>query len=405
MKRNPLGLNNFAQLEAAGLVAGADDFDSMKAKTEARVQELGTLVTKVTKVQAYLADLSLLERPRQLKRLTEASIKLKELHATSLPVGAKRHIEACLNEVVSLKEGVYATNTRLDQQTLALTACAAAKTELTAMIESASHRLEKITADSSDDLDEEEFFKKIGDIITKNSTESTKLAPIANKPFVLARVPVVLPVDGPISAEKLPQLGFKSESLSGYPIIHNQLALGINPKYLSSHDPAISSKLEELNRKMKAAGIDMEQIKKVQNSMRSGQKQIEALEKEGEEDEKKKAKNAPEIARLQDLVKKAQTRIDNFKVLVGDPKEIADMADKLKKSHAAQPAEIRAEAERIIKQLERMKKVKLRLVADKPFSYKSGVWFWLMPDKELDMLARASRTKRVSVTRWGFAFN
>src|SRR4051812_683158 len=106
MKHNPLGKNNFDRLEAAGLVAGADDSENMKAKTEARVSELNTLITKIRKVEAYLAELYVLPRPRQLKRLAAAAGGLKELHATKLPVGAKKHIEACINEVTSLREGV-----------------------------------------------------------------------------------------------------------------------------------------------------------------------------------------------------------------------------------------------------------------------------------------------------------
>ena len=150
---NPLGKNNFDKLEAAGLVAGPDDAENLKFKTEARVAELGVLIGKVNKVQAYLAELYVLPKPRQLKRLSAASSALRELHAAKLPTGAKRHIAACLNEVISLREGVYTSNTKLDKQTLALTASSRAKTELQSMVESAQHRLEKVIADSSSEMD------------------------------------------------------------------------------------------------------------------------------------------------------------------------------------------------------------------------------------------------------------
>jgi len=399
MKHNPLGKNNFDRLEAAGLVAGADDSENMKAKTEARVSELNTLITKIRKVEAYLAELYVLPRPRQLKRLAAAAGGLKELHATKLPVGAKKHIEACINEVTSLREGVYASNSRLDKQTLALTASVNARTELEAMVESAQHRLERVVADSSSELDMEEFYRKAADVIKKNAAESTKVAPIKDKPFLLARVPVV-PTDGSISAEKLPQLGFKSESLSGYPVIHNQLVLGINPKMMASHGDVEAERFADMQRTLKQSGVTIEEIKKVQGKIKDLTGDLAKLDPE-KADPKYVASKKAELEKLQhqadDLIKKSGI----------DPTEFQKLSQQLRRSHSAVPKAVREEAERLRRMLEKKKNVKLRFVSENPATSKGtpGVWFWLMPYKELDMLAKAAFGKRVSVSQWGFAFN
>jgi hypothetical protein len=400
---NPLGKNNFDQLEAAGLVAGPDDIENVKAKTEARVSELNDLIGKVTKVQAYLAELYTLPKPRQLKRLNAARNGLKELHATKLPTGAKRHIEACLNEVISLREGVYASNTKLDRQTLALTASVKAKNELQAMVESAQHRLEKVVADSSSELDMEEFYKKAADVIKKNAGEAHKVAPIADKPWVMTRVPVV-PTDGSLIAEKLPKLGFKSESLSGYPVIHNQLVLGINPKYSAEHSDDSVEKIAEMNRKLKDSGVRIEDINKAAGRVKDLVGDLNKL-KTAESETQGSVK--PEIMeRAEKAAADATTKLKELTTKAGiDVAEYQRLQSQVKRSHAAQPEAIKKERDRLIKMLEKKTRTNLRLVSETPRSYKSGVWFWLMPDRELDQLAKASLAKRVSITRWGFAFD
>lgn len=398
MKHNPLGKNNFDRLEAAGLVATANDSENMKVKTEARVSELNTLITKVRKVEAYLADLYVLPRPRQLKRLASAAQGLKELHQGKLPVGAKKHIEACINEVISLREGVYASNSRLDRQTLALTASSKARNELQAMVESAQHRLEKVVADSSSDLDMEEFEKKAADVIQRNAAESSKLTPLKDKPFLLVRVPVV-PTDGSLSAEKLPQLGFKSESISGYPVIHNQLVLGINPKMMASHGSEEAEKFAKMQRTLKESGVTLDEIKKILGKIKDLTLDISRLDPEKADKKLIEQKNVE----LNKLHEAANAMIMKSGI---DPVEFQKLNQQLRRSHSAVPQAVREEAERLRRLLEKKKNVKLRFVSETPKSdpKSGGIWFWLMPDRELDLLAKASLGRRVSVTRWGFAF-
>jgi hypothetical protein len=397
--KNPMGMNNFDKLEAAGLYAPADNTEGQKAKIEARVNDLGILISKVSKVEAFLSVLPTLEKPRQLKRLASAGKGLRELLATPLPQGTKKHIEACLNEVISLREGIFASNTSLDKTMLALTASSKARTELSALVESSRHRLEKIVADSSAESDMEDFYKNAGEVIKRTEHEAVKILPIKDKPFVLTRAPIV-PMDGSISAEKLPQLGFKSESISGYPVIHNQLVLGINPKMMASHDPADNAKFAEMQKKLKDADLTIEQIKRQRGRIRDAQMDLSKVDKE-------KAK--PDfLKQKEEAVRKAESDLKDMIDRAGiDPDEYIKLDQRVKRSHNAVPQAVKDEADRLRKLLERKKGVKLRFVSDSPRSHPGnpGIWFWLMPDKELDMLAKAAFGKRVNVSRWGFAFN
>jgi hypothetical protein len=398
-KESQYGKNNFDKLEAAGLVAGPDDSENIKAKTEARVRELGIVIGKLQKVEAYLAPLSTLPKSRQLKRLAEASNGLNELLAKKLPNGAKRHVESCVNEVISLREGIYASNTSLDKQTLALTASARARTELQAIVESAQHRLEKVMAESMSENDMDEFYRKAEAVIKKNASESTKIEPIKDKPFVLARVPVI-PMDGSISTEKLPQLGFKSESLSGYPVIHNQLVLGINPKMMVSHDPEMNERFAQMSQQLKESGVNPDNITRLRGKVKDLNIDIKKFDDH-------KGDDPPALANLKLKLIEAESKLRELLEKAGvDPAEIKKVQDQVKRSHAAQPQAIKEERDRLIKLLEKKKGMKLRVVSEAPgrAPKMGGVWFWLMPDRELDTLAKAAFGKRVSITQWGFAF-
>ncbi len=395
-KDSQYGKNNFDRLEAAGLVAGPDDSENLKAKTEARVQALTKLVAKLKKVETFLATLHVIEKPRQLKRLNEASAALRTILGEKLPVGAKRHVEACVNEVISLKEGIYASNTRFDQQTLALTASAKARDELEAMVQSAELRLEKVQADATDDLGMEEFFDKAKAIIEKNAHEAAKLEPIGDKPFVIARAPVV-PSDRSLQTDKLPQLGFKSESIAGYAVIHNQIVLGINAKYLASHDRGANADIADMHRKLKEADLTIEEVKRAAVKLKEALSDLSKVDKE--------QADPVFLQKKEDEVTKRQTELKHMIDKIGfDPSVLLKLEKDSKQSHNALPQAIKDEAERLRKLLERKTNQKLQFVTARPSPYKAGTWFWLMPERDLNNLAKAFPAKRVSISHWGFAF-
>lgn len=233
--KSAFGKNNFDRLEAAGLVAGEDVTAEIKAKTQTRITELTALVGKMGKVEAALQDLYVLAKPQRLKKLTQVLNAVKKLHATSLPVGSKKHVERCVNEITSLREGIYA-DAKVDKKAMALIATIQAKADILALAGVAKSRYDKILADSGSTFDTDELDKKVAEIIEKHSHDSGKVSDIKTSPFVIARLPVV-PADS-VSVDRLTRLGFDVDNLSGYPVLKNQLVFGINPKFLLGENSA-----------------------------------------------------------------------------------------------------------------------------------------------------------------------
>lgn len=64
-----------------------------------------------------------------------------------------------------------------------------------------------------------------------------------------------------------------------------------------------------------------------------------------------------------------------------------------------------AEAERLRKGLEKQMGTKLQFVSPKAAPYKGGAWFWLMSDRDLEIMARAFPGGQIKVSIWGMAFN
>jgi hypothetical protein len=103
--------------------------------------------------------------------------------------------------------------------------------EIAALIDTAKSRLNLIEADT---FDMQKLYDEAHDVITKNADEVNKLKSIKDKPFVIARVPVVPLAEG-LSIEKLKRAGFSVDNLAGYPSIDKQIVLGINPKQFAAN--------------------------------------------------------------------------------------------------------------------------------------------------------------------------
>lgn len=311
------GKNNFDKLAAAGLVAGSgDEIGEQVSKLETRVAELKALALKFDTVLSKMMEVRSASRMRQIKRVTTLINKVKELHAGALPVGSKKHVATMANELVSVREGLQACSIAADTDMLTLAATEEARALVIAMAAAAAARKEKLQADSSSTSDMEHFFKNAADVISKHSTKAADLADIANKPFLIARAPII-PADDRMRAETLLRVGFNAESLGGYPVFCDQLVIGLNPRHvLGDHSGEVKGLL---------AG----------------------------------------------------------KVL-------------------------REEADRLRKLLQKKMNQKLNFVSDKSYSPKAGAmgtWFWLMTDTDIDRLIKVSPGNRITITRWGFAFN
>lgn len=242
--RNGLGNKTQSQMDriVAALQASGKPLEEeavVQSKLEARVAKLNTLQADLTKMEVRLAELPLLEPARQLKRITSQMKAIETILASKPPVGVSRHLKMCMNELTSLREGVYLGAAK-KRKALAVATVTAAIQAIGELRETSASRLTKIKAAGSDDnLFSDDALRVIKD----NAAESEKLDAIHRKPFVIARIPLVPVAKSFLTTDKLKHMGFKAESLGGYPVVHNQLVIGINKKMLDEKQQAKGAKI------------------------------------------------------------------------------------------------------------------------------------------------------------------
>lgn len=244
--RNGLGTKTQSQMDriVAALQASGKPLEEeavIATKLEARVKKLDVLQADLKKMEVKLAELPLLEASRQLKRIT-SQMKVLEtiLAAKPLPVGVSKHLKVCMNELTSLREGVYVGAAK--KKALAVASVTAAVTAINELRDTSAARLSKIAAASTGN-DDNLFSDDALRVIKNNEAESHKLDAIHRKPFVIARIPLVPVAKSFLTTDKLKRMGFKAESLGGYPVVHNQLVIGVNKKMLDEKKQQSGAKI------------------------------------------------------------------------------------------------------------------------------------------------------------------
>lgn len=203
---------------------------------ELRSVKLRKLVAQSNKVILTLGDLYAGTKAAKLKSLT-AALKTVEGMRELKVTGARKHLDNCQNELVSLREGVF-TGAKLKKADYELTACVAAKNQFAEMIGTTASRITKLKAENAGvSITAEDESQNV---IIRNLKESSKLPDISKKLFTVARAPVVVVTSTTgfvrkgqpsmfVDRNKLANSGFKVEAIDGYAILHDQLVVGINP--------------------------------------------------------------------------------------------------------------------------------------------------------------------------------
>src|ERR1700692_4831233 len=110
--RSGLTAKNQSQMEKIisalqiGSKAGPDDAQILM-KAEKRVTALKELRAQLATATVAVSQLYVVSKPKQLQRLTAALKAVKTIAESKPPVGVQTHLRAALNELTSLREGVY----------------------------------------------------------------------------------------------------------------------------------------------------------------------------------------------------------------------------------------------------------------------------------------------------------
>lgn len=207
--------------------------EDYKAKVDLLTDKVGALSAiraRIEKVDKVLAKLPSMPRAKQTTTLAQARRFLLGRQTDRLPVGTTKILGRVVNEVTSLRNGVILNSLR--PKDLVLTTTQAATEELSAMLRKTRLARSKLTSAIFNQEDVTDESRRV----LQNAREQDKIPPFNGKEFVLARVPIAFTFAnkkqasvGFLQKDVLTRLGFKSDNVDGYTILHNQLVVGVDP--------------------------------------------------------------------------------------------------------------------------------------------------------------------------------
>lgn len=202
--------------------------DEIQVRLDALLARRARLVevkTKVRKVNAALANLAVAPVTKQIGLIRSAQAYVADIK--EIPTGVKPLLRTIHNELQSLHEGILAKAVR--KKDLVLTAGVQVVREIDAILAKVESNLVKLSS-SLEDVDRNVL------VLKKNQEQRDKIPAFNGREFVVGRAPVAFTFQnkqkhssvGYVDQEKLDNMGFKSDNLGGYTVIHNQLVIGID---------------------------------------------------------------------------------------------------------------------------------------------------------------------------------
>lgn len=229
--KNQSQMSKIIPMLQIGSKAGPDDEQKLDT-LEQRITDLQQLGSTLDTGFAKLWTMHKVSRERQIKRLTLARAVLIEIRATKKIHGTATAVRHALNELTCLREA--AVINELEHDAANLSSCRALTKEVTKLTEAAIKKLAEakrvMTSEESETtLRDPVFSPDLAEIIKSTNEQAAALPSLAGKPFVVARIPIIPVSKTGLSIENLRANGFVVASLGGYPVINNQLVIGVNP--------------------------------------------------------------------------------------------------------------------------------------------------------------------------------
>jgi hypothetical protein len=223
-----------------------------RAKLEARIVSLKKTIAYVDEANGQLALLPTLSTEEaKNKLLAKVTKRMTALYEhPNLPLGASTPMRKMRNELISAREGFIA-----DGVLAAFNEGEEAATKLKATLQSAEETLAILI--HGNDVYMDKLYERAREIIERTGSESRRLESLRDKPMVISRIPIVPLTDPPLNPDQLNRLGVKTENLGGYPLIHNQLVIGINKTALAQKGRKVEKPMEAVERYLKILSKQM----------------------------------------------------------------------------------------------------------------------------------------------------
>lgn len=242
MKSKPVSsqLGNF--IDAASQMESTLEAENSKkqADLESRVQRLNAVSHSMDRIQESLTPLQKAGQTHRILILSQSIGRLRRLQENGLPTGSAKPVRHALNELVSLREAVLA-GTSLKKRDFVTSVMTDAILEIRKNHQVASEKLRLMklnpegTTLSSKEHSAEEVYRKAEEVISQASSEKSLLEAIGSDPFTITRVPVVPVANPAINPASLKRMGIKCDSIANYPVIYDQVVLGINREALTKN--------------------------------------------------------------------------------------------------------------------------------------------------------------------------
>ena len=235
--KNQSQMSKIIPMLQIGSKATPDDqqiIDSLEKRAQALTELRDVLQTAFKK----LWTAHKVSRERQMKRLTVALLAVDEQRKLHKIQGTAKFLRAASNELTGTREALYVDGVDVDPENLI-----SCKTLIQKLGDLADQSRKKaIEADHIRDSDSPEtsrdpvFAADVADVIKLTNEQAQALPSVEDKPFVVARIPIIPVAKNVLSVERLRAHGFAVASLGGYPVINNQLVIGVNAKQIEISD-------------------------------------------------------------------------------------------------------------------------------------------------------------------------
>ena len=224
-------LSQMSYIGDLGVSAATEERERATArkKLERRHANLQKVANVLAKIQGRISGLPVMgtDQRRSVLRKAIASID-KMTSQKACPVGTATPLRKLRNDLVSIQE--ISGNLTAKTSMLRSTQIVSTMEAVNSLIAKSQVKLQADDSLSVGRADYSNAFSEAEKILKRNNEAVKRLDSINNRPFTLVRVPLVVISDPAINVSMLDRSGLKSEDLAGYPLLHNQMVLGVSKK-------------------------------------------------------------------------------------------------------------------------------------------------------------------------------
>lgn len=182
------------------------------------------------------------------KRVAFTNAVLKRLNEVKVPIGLKVYVTKFQNEIESARDAFQVGDVALED--ISFDSVQEVKKITQTLISSLNTRITDLKENGLDLSYVRDETNAVHDTLENASKEMQRLARIKNKPYLVCKAPVIpVPYNAYLIIESL-RKSFRISAIGGYPILHDQLVVGVNRSVTKQN--STETTLKEVIKKLEA---------------------------------------------------------------------------------------------------------------------------------------------------------